>query len=194
MEEAPGPGGGKGPRAPGRGGVSGAPSGSGAGPASPDPARTPRAARAPSPHSPRPPPPPQLLSPAHDPPFCSIHAPLRPPLPPNAHLGRAAAAAAVAAAPARWGLVALRSRRTAARLRRPGRQGPRLENAQRRWDGVKARQRQRPGDAGGGWRREQTGGREGRGPAEQSFVYMIFKGAALAPAGRRERQREVALP
>ena len=47
---------------------------------------------------------------------------------------------------------------------------------------------------GGGWRREQTGGREGRGPAEQSFVYMIFKGAALAPAGRRERQREVALP
>lgn len=38
----------------------------------------------PTPHSARPPPPPPLLSPAHDPPFCSIHAPLRHPPPKRA--------------------------------------------------------------------------------------------------------------
>lgn len=64
------------------GGGSG-PDGDGAGPGSPQPGE-PRGPRAPSPHAARPPPPPPLLSPAHDPPFCSIHAPLRPPPPQRA--------------------------------------------------------------------------------------------------------------
>jgi hypothetical protein len=89
MEEAPGPGGGKGPEL--RDGRRlGSPERQRRGLVNPGPARVLGAACAPhsTPHSPRPPPPPRLLSPAHDPPFCSIHAPLRPPLPPSAHLGR----------------------------------------------------------------------------------------------------------
>lgn len=151
MEEAPGPGGGKGPGAPGRA-------------AAPEPrVAVARAWRAPSrlepfgprapptPHSPRPPPPPRgsshLHMIRHFAPFMLLSGPPSPPARTSA--GAAAAAAAVAAAPARWGLVALRSRRIAARLRRPRRPGPRLENAQRRWDGVKARATSAAGRRGG---------------------------------------------
>lgn len=153
------------PRGSGTGGGSRAPSGGGVGLANPQPAGALWAACAPhsTRRSPWPPPPPRgsshLHMIRHFAPFMLLSGPPSPPARTSAGAAAAAAADAVAAAPARWGLVALRSWRSAAQLRRPRRLGPWLENAQHRWDGVKAR-------ATSAARRRRVGGRSGPGERE----------------------------